>query len=290
MTDDILKATDEKFCIKCGSMINFNIDICPKCGAQLSTLGEPLVNKPTNGKSKLIATILALLLGGIGVHKLYLGKAWIGTVYLIFFWTFIPAIIGFIEGVLLIFMSESDFNRKYNTVAPPIQSKIIDVNTNPPLTQVISTNIVDELNKLAELHQSGHLDVHEFTYAKQRLFSESRLSAQTNPEVEIETVDTSSALGKTYESSRFSSGNFFFPDSLTLASDGIIYRKGAIIGSTEEHINYRAVASFRVKNGFLLSDVSIETTGGNQPIFINGLWSDDASEIHKSIRAFKRLR
>ncbi|EFL92339.1 TM2 domain-containing hypothetical protein [Candidatus Regiella insecticola LSR1] len=35
--------------------------------------------------------------GGIGAHKFYLGKIGQGFLYLLFFWTLIPAIIAFIE-------------------------------------------------------------------------------------------------------------------------------------------------------------------------------------------------
>ena len=64
-------------------------------------------------KSKLAAALFALFLGGIGIHKFYLGRIGWGIVYLLFCWTVIPAVIGFIEGILLLIMSQSDFNQKY---------------------------------------------------------------------------------------------------------------------------------------------------------------------------------
>jgi hypothetical protein len=94
------------------------------------------------------------------------------------------------------------------------------------------------------------------------------------------------ALGtSTYWSSRWSVGNHFFRDSVGLAADGILFRKRRLLGSNEEHINYRAVASIRVKNGVFLSNLSIETSGGSQPIFINGLWKSDARAVQDAIRA-----
>ena len=47
----------------------------------------------------------------------------------------------------------------------------------------------------------------------------------------------------------------------------MVFRKNALFGSSEEHINYRAVASFRIKNGIFLSNVCIETSGGESANF-----------------------
>jgi hypothetical protein len=75
-----------------------------------------------------------------------------------------------------------------------------------------------------------------------------------------------------------------------LASDGILFRKGRMFGSLEERINYRAIASQRVTNGLFLANISIETSGGSQPIFINGLWKSDAKEIQAALRVFQQAR
>lgn len=64
-------------------------------------------------KSKSTACILAILLGSIGIHKFYLGKVWQGLLYLIFCWTWIPMIVGIIEGIIYLGMSEYEFCQKY---------------------------------------------------------------------------------------------------------------------------------------------------------------------------------
>ncbi|MGO2145111.1 MAG: TM2 domain-containing protein [Serratia bockelmannii] len=43
-----------------------------------------------------------------------LGMKWWGLFYLLFCWTGIPAIVGFIEGIIYLFQSEEKFNQKYN--------------------------------------------------------------------------------------------------------------------------------------------------------------------------------
>jgi TM2 domain-containing membrane protein YozV len=66
-------------------------------------------------KSKVTAGVLGILLGGLGVHKFYLGKIGSGVLYLLFCWTGIPAIVGLIEGIIYLTMSDEDFNAKYNS-------------------------------------------------------------------------------------------------------------------------------------------------------------------------------
>lgn len=48
-------------------------------------------------KDELIGFLFALLLGGLGLHRFYLGETGWGILYLIFSWTGIPTLLGFIE-------------------------------------------------------------------------------------------------------------------------------------------------------------------------------------------------
>lgn len=64
-------------------------------------------------KSRGAAILLALFLGGLGIHKFYLGRPGFGVLYLIFCWTFIPAIVAFIEAIVYACMSEDGFHYKY---------------------------------------------------------------------------------------------------------------------------------------------------------------------------------
>ena len=67
-----------------------------------------------HNRSKVVAGLLAILLGGIGVHKFYLGKQGWGLLYFIFSLTFIPAIVGFFEGIIYFTMSDKSFDAKYS--------------------------------------------------------------------------------------------------------------------------------------------------------------------------------
>lgn len=152
-------------------------------------------------------------------------------------------------------------------------------------------NLTDELQKLADLHAAGHLTDAEFAEAKRKLIGDSRAATPGSPETGGAAIEPVEPLPeKKFKSSRWSSGNMIFPDSLTLAADGMHFRKGAMFGSSEEHIAYRAIASFKVKNGIFLSNITIETSGGSQPIFINGLWKSAAREIQELVRAYQQNR
>src|SRR5689334_374950 len=99
--------TTVKFCHACGRSIDTRAEICSLCGVR-----EPMAYSPTfgtnspSGRNRVAAALFALLLGGLGIHKFYLGKIGQGILYLIFCWTFIPALIGLIEGI--IYLTKSD--------------------------------------------------------------------------------------------------------------------------------------------------------------------------------------
>ncbi len=99
----------QAFCRGCGAVIHDNAAACPKCGAPQKISSST----SSSGKERITAVILAFLLGGIGGHKFYLGQVLQGLLYLFFCWTFIPAFIAFIEGIIYLTMSDSDFSRKY---------------------------------------------------------------------------------------------------------------------------------------------------------------------------------
>lgn len=91
------------FCRGCGKEIHESASACPHCGA---------AQRSGAGKSKVTAGVLALLLGGLGVHRFYLGQWW-GIFYLLFCWTFIPAIVAFVEGIVFLVQDDATWNAKY---------------------------------------------------------------------------------------------------------------------------------------------------------------------------------
>ena len=97
------------FCPNCGSQTPEGANNCPNCGASLNTnqQSQPQFNSGNNSgepKSKLVAGLLGIFLGGWGIHNFYLGfttKAIIQIVVTIVSCG-LGALWGFIEGILIL--------------------------------------------------------------------------------------------------------------------------------------------------------------------------------------------
>jgi len=94
-------------CRSCGAVIAAEARACPQCGGVQAATGG------VGQKNRIAAIVLALLLGGFGAHKFYLGKPIQGILCVLFFWTFIPALIAFVEVIIYAFTSDQDFAAKY---------------------------------------------------------------------------------------------------------------------------------------------------------------------------------
>ena len=51
-------------------------------------------------ENRIVASVLAIVLGDFGVHHFYTGDIHHGILHAVFFWTGIPAVIGIIEGIM----------------------------------------------------------------------------------------------------------------------------------------------------------------------------------------------
>ncbi len=101
-------ARNENYCRDCGTVINAQAEICPHCGVRQKM---PVL---ATSRSRTSAAVFALFLGGLGAHKFYLGHPGQGILYLLLCWTFVPAIVGLIEGIVYSSMSDQSFNARYN--------------------------------------------------------------------------------------------------------------------------------------------------------------------------------
>ncbi|WP_336002075.1 TM2 domain-containing protein [Halorientalis halophila] len=97
----------EQYCSSCGEIIKKEAEICPECGVRQ----KPAVSD--SSKDRVTAGVLAILLGIFGVHKFYLGDNKMGILYLCFFWTAIPGVVGLIEGIIYLSKTDEEFQRIY---------------------------------------------------------------------------------------------------------------------------------------------------------------------------------
>ena len=110
--------------IQCPNCSANNIEVlskgvykCNDCGSVFTTNdASPKHNVPekyVSGKSKIAAALFGIFLGSLGIHKFYLGNIGTGILYLLFCWTAIPGIVGFIEGLVYLCQSDADFAKKH---------------------------------------------------------------------------------------------------------------------------------------------------------------------------------
>ena len=70
------------FCHKCGKEVAAETSFCPNCGAALRTsaMGPGYRSeKSVSPHSRLAALLLCVFLGGLGVHRFYVGKVGTGV-------------------------------------------------------------------------------------------------------------------------------------------------------------------------------------------------------------------
>ncbi|MEH2289828.1 NINE protein [Nostoc sp.] len=108
-------------------------------------------------KTKSTAILLCFFGGGLGIHKFYLGENVAGILYLLFCWTFIPALIAFVEFFGLIVMSDTEFNTKYNKGLPSANGAIS------------AKDATSALADLKTLFDSGIITAEEYEEKRQKL-------------------------------------------------------------------------------------------------------------------------
>lgn len=104
-----------------GSTVDFEHD-----GNQAKAVYTALVSATPGSKSKVTAGLLAIFLGGLGIHKFYLGFTGpalvfllVNTVGFLITWilAFIPnfalGVIAFVEGIIYLTKSDEEFHQLY---------------------------------------------------------------------------------------------------------------------------------------------------------------------------------
>ena len=99
------------YCRNCGMALNHGSSYCSACGSNVGG------NISVGGKSRLVAGLLGIFLGGLGIHNFYLGytRRGVAQILLSVFTAGLGSLWGFIEGVLILIGNyrQTDANGRY---------------------------------------------------------------------------------------------------------------------------------------------------------------------------------
>ncbi|MBO8477577.1 MAG: TM2 domain-containing protein [Bacteroidetes bacterium] len=98
------------YCPNCGTKVPENVRFCPKCGREICQSGNR-----TGQKDKLVAGLLAIFLGYLGIHYFYLGKTTGGiiTIVLSLCTCGLWSVVTLIQGILMLVSTDEAFAEKY---------------------------------------------------------------------------------------------------------------------------------------------------------------------------------
>ena len=114
-------------CKECGQQISDSASVCPHCGAPIiAKMPQNLKYCPQCGasnpgarnrypKDRLTAGLLAIFLGGLGIHYFYLEKSTAGllSILLSLCTCGVWQIVMLIQGIIILTMTDDGFNEKY---------------------------------------------------------------------------------------------------------------------------------------------------------------------------------
>lgn len=72
------KTSEDKHCVECGAVIRKYAEICPKCGVRQPSLPHHSTGK----KSFIVALMLSIFFGSLGLDRFYLGYVGLGLLKL----------------------------------------------------------------------------------------------------------------------------------------------------------------------------------------------------------------
>lgn len=109
---------EEIKCPQCGAPLEAGAKTCKYCG---ETIPAVTARTTQSEKSKLVAGLLGIFLGGLGIHKFYLGYKKEGIIMLVVCLVgaiiavgpAVAGIVGLIEGIIYLTKSDDEFHATY---------------------------------------------------------------------------------------------------------------------------------------------------------------------------------
>ena len=86
-----------------------------------------------------------------------------------------------------------------------------------------------------------------------------------------------------FKASRWTSGNHLFPTLIEVSDKAVVRRKRSWFTVDEISISLSKVASVHIKTGLIWSDITIESSGGTDPLMSHGHTKADARRIKELI-------
>lgn len=112
-SDSPLSHYKESQCSQCNEKIGLNAVICPECHAAQGLEALAGIDPNIHIKNQKLTIWFSILFGVFGLHQFYLGQYVKGSLYLVFCWTLVPMIVGWVDAVRTLTMSSFNFEQRY---------------------------------------------------------------------------------------------------------------------------------------------------------------------------------
>lgn len=112
--------------------------------------------------------------------------------------------------------------------------------------------------------------------------------ASQNLTAPLKQATSTSMPTETFQASRWTSGNLFFPTIIEVSDKSVLRRKRAWFQTDEMSIGINKVASVHIHTGMIWSEILIESSGGTDPIRSHGHHKSDALRIKELIEGYQR--
>ncbi len=73
------------FCKNCGAEVKDNQAVCLSCGCAVNAQAPGMADPTKSEKDWLVTLLICFFLGGIGIHRFYVGKTGTGIIWLLTF-------------------------------------------------------------------------------------------------------------------------------------------------------------------------------------------------------------
>ena len=121
-------------------------------------------------RNKTAAILICFFGGALGIHKFYLGNNLQGILYLIFSWTLIPSLISFFDFLGLCFMSDREFDARFNYIVP----NLLNGGMSYPIasTSRSTKEATSTLYELKKLYEDGIITAEEYEVKRRKMLDD----------------------------------------------------------------------------------------------------------------------